>query len=140
MMTNAPAVVRVASFDPKIIRVLVPGIPGPAGGLNTLYTAPPTGAVARTMFNRLTDRISLADFGVNPTMSASAVTTALNAAITAGNGGEYDTLIIPDGTWQLISGQVLPLMMSTAAGFTIRGNGRSSTFQFLDGCNGIRVG
>jgi hypothetical protein len=64
------------------------------------YLQGSAGSVTRTIQNRLQDIVSLGDFGVTPASSASAITTALNAAAIAMSisGG---TVYIPAGTWRI---------------------------------------
>lgn len=89
---------------------------GPTG----TYTAPGTGAVIRSLNDKLTDFVSVADFGAVPNSSgaAAANTTAFNAAVSA-----YKSIYVPEGTWY-ISGTI---NLDNFHGQSVRGAGRDAT-------------
>jgi hypothetical protein len=81
------------------------------------FVASGTGAVARTATSKLSDWVSVLDYGADPTGSSDSA-SAINAAITASSGIVY----FPAGTYKINSG-----ISWTKNGITLIGNGASST-------------
>ena len=85
---------------------------GQVGG-TAVYTAQGTGAVARTIAGSLNEKVSVVDFGADPTGVADS-TAAFNNACALGAA-----ILVPPGNYK-ISGQI-----ALAAGATLRGLGQS---------------
>lgn len=62
------------------------------------YLAPPSGSVSRTLTSKLSDVVSVLDFGADPTGAISA-TAAFTAAVAA--AGNNSTILIPPGNYTL---------------------------------------
>jgi len=82
-----------------------------------------TGALARTVQDKLRERISVLDFGADPTGVADS-SAAINLAITyLGYGGE---LFFPEGTYKCNSAISVPPVSGSQSGMIFTGTGPSS--------------
>ena len=97
-----------------------------AGGLSQInYLSALSGASARTVQSKLSDTVSLADFGAVGTGNATVDTAALNAALAAlpSAGG---AIFIPPGSYNF-SSQITYTMPSSTATITLFGAGSGVT-------------
>jgi hypothetical protein len=93
------------------------------------YTAPYTGAVARTVNAALTNVINLKDFGAvgNGTTDD---TAALIAAVTALNANGGGTIYVPTGIYKILN---TTTQITFTAGFVLTGDGPgASQFNYID--------
>jgi hypothetical protein len=81
----------------------------------TAYKASATGAVARTLYNKLSDIISVKDFGAvgnGVTDDTAAIQATINAAASLSNGG---TVFLPSGTYVVSATLVIPVTVNCIA-------------------------
>lgn len=94
---------------------------GTADAVNLTYTAPGIGANTRTVYSRLSDVVSVKDFGAVGDGIAND-TTAIQEALTATTA--TGTLIIPSGTYLVSSDLVIPMQPFGAFNLIIEAGAR----------------
>jgi hypothetical protein len=94
---------------------------------NITYTAPYTGAVSTTIEAKLSETVSITDFGASPSSSAVTNTAAIQAAMTAST-----SVMVPEGTFAVNS-------ITVPANITLFGSSRNGSVLTTTGSNVLNI-